>query len=423
MRVDKAPEIEKVSSMYDLVHLMKTILFEICKNHFENQALDKDSYVSEAIVCGLEKITTGEPIVYRIMHTGYCEQIPIASEVPYYAAGHAGAYAYSLMKLFYRQDIDENQMIELISYIIHQTGLADTSVGGNPQVVIIEKDKSPRELSSRDVGQTVDRVAFLSSSLNQILRGLFQEKEMYKAVESYLLEDMGGIVKNNRKFSITLKHCRVSECDLILGEEFSQYDARNDSDETKELFLVEGEPHIVSRGNVTIPEPLKQTKIPKDVNIFWDLLQGKAPEGLPTGLRIDGRDVQPIKTLNFVDRRDLAKGVFYSVEAHQKIESQQTMKVEQASKCLFDNHDYIIKKLSNYGTDVEVTVNKPKDLEVSMGWFLTAKGTRPAGTKWRIVADTGKCHSEKVEGVIVPGNGFVVMWWPKRKRRLSGAPH
>jgi len=418
--LQKQPDIDKVSSVCDLVDILRDLLLKICKAHLENKAVEPDEFTFEAVVCGLDKLDSGDPVAYRILHTGWTEILPIDGDASYYVTGHARAYAYSLMKLLYGTDVDEEHMIELLSYVLYQTGLTDTSVGGSPQVVTIRPSNMPQELSSKSTGDVVRRVASLSSILNQILSGvIYKEKELYKTIGNFLLEDLGGIVKDNRKFIITLEHSGKYGPDLIVGEENSRYEAKNDSDIAKDLFVVEGESDVVSTGHVTIPEPLKEAGIPKDPKILWNLVKKESAEGTTTGLRVDGRDIMPSAKIDFTNSKNHSQGISYKIEAHYAVLPQQVVTVEQASRCLFTNHDYIVKKFAGYGTNVEVVVNKPKDLMVSLRWFVTAKGKRPGSVVVEKPESDEKHYSEKVKGAFVPGNGFIVMWWPRHKKKSS----
>jgi 20S proteasome alpha/beta subunit len=419
-KLEKQTAFREASNIYDIVDVMKTAIFETCRTHLQNEAFKREDFYFEVVVCGLENLVSGDPVLYMIIDTGYSEPIPQDCDTPYYVTGHGRHYASTLMNLFYRNDIDNEQMIELASYVLRQTGLVDTSVGGKPQIVVVEPERLPRLLQPDAIEKIVNRVDALSSTLNQILGGLFQEKELYKVVDNYLLADLGGIVKDNRKFEITLKPYKKSGCDLILGEELSEYDARNDSETVMELFVAEGQIDTVSTGEVTIPEPLKELEIPEDPKEFWDLLEAEPPAGLSTGLKIDNRDVKPVKTVNFKDPENRAKGVSYRIEAHETIGPHETRKVKQASKKLFDVHDYILKKLSSYGNNVEVIVHKPKNLEVHLVWFVTARGKRSGGVTLHPPIDKEDYYSRKLEGIVIPGNGFAVMWWLRHHQDRKG---
>lgn len=57
---------------------------------------------------------------------------------------------------------------------------------------------------------------------------------------------------------------------------------------------------------------------------------------------------------------------------------------------------------------VEVNLKKPKDLEVYLAWFLAT------GVRLSPPSISSTSYRQKVTGVILPDNGFIVMWWPKK---------
>jgi 20S proteasome alpha/beta subunit len=414
-KLEKDPAFRQVTDLGSAVDLMKVIVNQVCKTQLQNESFVKELFYFEIIVAGLENLIAGNPAMYYITQTGYSDPIPQECEVPYYSTGHGRHYASSLMKLFYRPDIGKDQMTELISYVLHQTALIDTAVGGKPQIVIVEPETLPILLQHDEINDIVNRVAGLSSTINQILRGLFQEKELYKVIDNYVLTDLGGIVKDNRKFEIWLKPEKKFECDLVLAEELTEYDARNDSEIKTDLFSLEGEIGRVTTGDVTIPEPLKSRGIPEDPTEIWDLLRKEPPTGVPTGLRIDNRDVNPVVKVDFKNREDHAKGVSYTVDANETIGPFETRKAVQSTKILLDVHDYILKKFGSYGKNVEVIVHKPENLQVHLVWFVTAVGKRQGGVTLNPPKIKDDCYSRKCDGVTIPGNGFAVMWWPKHR--------
>lgn len=109
---------------------------------------------------------------------------------------------------------------------------------------------------------------------------------------------------------------------------------------------------------------------------------------------------------------DHSKGVTYKLFHEHMLKTGESNEVAWESKCLYDLQDYIVYSFNNFGENVGLNVFKPEDIDVYVAWFLTAKGKGPGGIiQHKHTASTS--HTEEIEGVIVPGNGFILIWWPK----------
>jgi len=400
------------STINDVIDRMETIIPKVCNSKFATE-IEKGKFFLLTIVCGLKNLGKGKPMMFKITHTGYCEPISDDSNVPYFVVGTGYDHANSLMTRFYRPDLNQSQILELLSYIIHQAGLFVTSVGGRPQIAIIEPNKLPRMLPAEEIEKIMSRVATLSASVNRMLQGLFQEDGMYRTFENYLLRDLGQIVKNDRCFEIWLQHENVENHDLVTGSELSQFKARNDTGTVKELFMIEGEANVVSKGVVTIPEPLRERKSLLEPTLFWDLWRSSESDRLLTGLRIDGQDITPAEKVEYRNPEDHSEGVSYTIQSQATVNPHQTRLVEQATKTLFNTSDYILKKFAAYGTNMKVIVHKPEDIDVELNWIVTAFGTKLGGAKLTDRKANPTYIRESLEGVVIPGNGFVLTWAPK----------
>jgi len=116
----------------------------------------------------------------------------------------------------------------------------------------------------------------------------------------------------------------------------------------------------------------------------------------------------------WIDSRDHSKRVSYELRSNEKIETGQTKRTSLATRCIYDIRDYIVRRFEGYGNSVEVIINKPIDLDLHLIWFLSAPGHRmPKPTMFNPITNATS-YTQKVEGPIFPGNGFVVIWWPRQ---------
>jgi hypothetical protein len=404
-KLETHPGLNNAGTIHDVLEIMKDISAEICSPYIVRGTFSRDERIFEALLCGLDDLQFGKPLLFRLDWTGYSEPISEFSDVPYFAIGHAAQYVDSLMKLFYSKDLERAKIIEVASYVIMQTSLMDSSVGGNPHIVFVEPNKLPQLMGEKEVEEVVEAVTKLGSTLYKIQRGLFEKEEMYQMFKKYFLEGLGGIVQDKRRILIQLDHYRDLGPPLILGKTESEYQARNESSETKELFDLEGEPNVVCKGRVMIPTS-KKYQIPDDPTGIWDL--STAIRGQGGGVSVNGKERQPEKLVEWVDPQDHSNGVSYKVLLQEKIGPNETKRVSTTSKTVFQIHDYILRKFNGFGKDIEVTVRKPKDMDIYVAWFLTP------GAKIAIAHRSPTSLSQKVNGIIFPGNGFVVTWHPKR---------
>ena len=160
---------------------------------------------------------------------------------------------------------------------------------------------------------------------------------------------------------------------------------------------------------------MKIAGIPGDTALLWDLAKDSEHD---TGVCIDERWVNAEVKRTWEDFRYHSKGVSYKIKYKDTIIPNQSKHVLLKNKCIFDTYDYMVRKFSSYGKDAEVIVNKPENIEIFVSWLLTARGKKPE-TVIRPAETSPTSYVQRVEGFLVPGNGFIVMWWPKRRNRKA----
>ncbi|NIO37722.1 hypothetical protein GTO27_08465, partial [Candidatus Bathyarchaeota archaeon] len=223
---------------------------------------------------------------------------------------------------------------------------------------------------------------------------------------------LSGISRNSRVYKIELSYDRSLDQRLVLGKSLLSYTAINESAKTSPLFSVEGESGLIIKGTATIPQLLRSSQIPDDPATFWNL---NSEEG--TGLSIDNEDVTPSNQpcVEWKDEQDHSKGVRFRITYHDTILPGRAKHVSLKTKCFYCVNDYVVRRIGSYARDLSVFVSKPADIEIYVAWFLTARGketeivVHPADS-------TETSYYQRVEGILVPGNGFVLMWWRRRRQ-------
>lgn len=125
------------------IEIIEESVAEIRKKYIKRGAFPEDELILEAIACGLDHLSSGQPQLYRIDQRGFGERISENSSEPYYTLGSARDYANSLLKLCYDKQMGKRRIAEVLSYVIVQCESMDTNVGGTPNLAFFERDKQP----------------------------------------------------------------------------------------------------------------------------------------------------------------------------------------------------------------------------------------------------------------------------------------
>lgn len=236
-------------------------------------------------------------------------------------------------------------------------------------------------------------------------------KELLKAVRPSRIKESErvvvptGIAKNNRMIMTTLSHYTGFGAMLICGETITSYVAYNESRASRKIFSVEGQPGLVLKGTVTIPYPLNKSLISDDPTQIWDLIT----------VRVDDNEILVEKEIEWNDPEDHSKGIFYRVTYDGEIRPFQTRHISIKTRSIYDTRDYIVRNFSSYGKNVKVIVEKPLDVEVHLAWLLARTHSKRLGVKILIPRISSTLYSQNVKGLVHPGNGFILMWWPRRQ--------
>lgn len=411
--------------LYAAVDALGDMIANIRSKYLKRHTFQEDEMIIEAIACGLSELNSGEPRLYRVDQKGYHEIISKDSSEPFCTLGSARDYADSLMRLCYDREMEKQKISEILAYVIHQCSLVDTNVGGKPDLAFSERNKIPSLIESNETealmgkaknySETVTRVLKrlfgADEAFSTFLKHLFERDESYKIFGESVIEDLVGIRRFDRKTLITLEYTNDLRIPLIEGRIESEYVARNLHHTQKDLFLIEGERGLVSKGSVTIPSDLKKSQIPIDPTRFWDVAVSNKHS---TGLQVNGQDRIPKKKVWWKDSKNHDKGVNYELFLNESIDPDETKKVFWATRCVYGKNDYIVRRFSNYGNDAEIEVRKPPNLELMVTWFLQVGGERSPNVKLQKAEVSPTCYKQKVVGSLAPGNGFVVIWWPRR---------
>ena len=154
-----------VSSLYEVKLIVEDIIQQLTRRYAER--VQSDSPIG-VLMGGLTNITSGPAQLYYIHSAGYGEL------VPFYCTGHGGPYAYTLAKfLFDSETLNVEDAARraafVISWVSH--GELDSTVGGKPQVCILENEKS----ETRDLPVEIIDKIWQSVEENQCrLADLFQ---------------------------------------------------------------------------------------------------------------------------------------------------------------------------------------------------------------------------------------------------------
>jgi hypothetical protein len=136
-------------------------------------------------------------------------------------------------------------------------------------------------------------------------------------------------------------------------------------------------------------------------------------------LQIDGKKVQPDDIRHFwVDENDKKKGSKTCVKCSRVISPKSSSVVQPTpvhisikTEALLDETDYVLRRFTSFAVGANLTVNHPENLEVEVTWW------RPEAATVSEPFRTNKVFEQSVEGVFLPGMGFMLR--TRRKRKAS----
>lgn len=239
----------------------------------------------------------------------------------------------------------------------------------------------------------------------EALKGPIQPRERYEVFARYIVDDLVLLSRNNRTYNIELTYDASFEPPLLRARLDLRYNVFNETKEEMPLFSLMGIEDLISRGKTTIPRSLRPSQIPEaptDITSY-DCLEIDDEEVHP--------ETHPLTLVEWKNEDDKSEGVRHQLAFHDTIKPGRSKTVRIVSTALLDTNDYILRRHMSFGNTTTVNVAKPENLDVDLDWFLTAKGKEPEAHIQR-PSEGPKSYNQTVEGVFVPGNGFVVMWWP-----------
>ena len=215
--------------------------------------------------------------------------------------------------------------------------------------------------------------------------------EIYDAIERQILDKIGGIVQKNRVYTIDLDLSRKYGENLVRAKITASSVFINSSSESKSLFKSD----TVSQGIVS---PV-MSRIPKDMEEVFSFKE----------LRIDDRKVNPEVTVDQVDSADPTKGVKYVARYRHQIAPAEETYVSYATESILNSKDYILRRFTNFTSGgVEIIVNHPPSIGVSVIWFARELILQRS-------MESATTFLQRGDGVLFPGDGFVVFLSPRRE--------
>lgn len=414
--------ITKAKKLHSAVETMEDVISGIRQEYLDKKAYDSDEQLLEVLVCGLDGLKRGKPELYKLSQRGRSELVDRESE-QYYLTGHGCDIAESLLRLFYSPNASKSEIVDIIAYVVLETGKVDSTVGGDPYLVVVEPDRKPELLTNEEIRRISEKVDLTRNAVRVFFSKLFTRSQAftetvaklmsddmsYSVFEEQFVKELGGVTRSNHEVNLSLTPSLIPETALYQGIVTSKYEAHNKSNVDRALFCLENVDDVVYKGRATLPPSLaKPPKKPSDV---WDLV---TQEGKPSNyIMIDGQAKQCKKTVSWASKRDHSKGVRYKISLHDTIRPDKTKLVSWSYKCLYHSIDFLIRRFGSYGNQATVTVHKPENLDVYLSWFLFPRKKPPYGVKILDATSSPTEYNQTAEGVINPGSGFVIIWQPR----------
>lgn len=124
-----------VDTLYEMKVIAEDIIFELTERYKERIMAESPIGV---LMAGKEKLISGKALLYYIHGVGYGEA------VEFLCTGHGGPYATSIAKFLLSKEIDVVENAKRVAFVISWVAEdVDTTVGGDPEVIIIRDSEEP----------------------------------------------------------------------------------------------------------------------------------------------------------------------------------------------------------------------------------------------------------------------------------------
>lgn len=157
----------------DTLYEMKVIVEDIIavlSERYEKRIREESSI--GALMGGLEGITDGKAKLYYIHGVGYGEA------TNFLCTGHGGTYATSIAKFLCSPNLSLKENAHIVAYVISWVSEdVDTTVGGPPQIVMIENNK--KEIKYLD-NNSITKIMRYAQDTKKNLKTILKLEDIFK---------------------------------------------------------------------------------------------------------------------------------------------------------------------------------------------------------------------------------------------------
>lgn len=165
-----------LDTLYEMKVIVEDIIAVLSERY--EKRIGQESSIG-ALMGGLENITTGKAKLYYIPGVGYGEA------TNFLCTCHGGTYATSIAKFLCRPDLSIKENAHMLAYVISWVSEdVDTTVGGTPQIAMIEDTKG-------DIGYLDNK------SIEKMMRYAQDTKKDLKNI--FKLEDISRDERNKKQ--------------------------------------------------------------------------------------------------------------------------------------------------------------------------------------------------------------------------------
>lgn len=141
-------KIANVKNFSEMVIKLEDVMAKLYRRYSKRLGMEGFSFPFQALLIGLNEITSGQPRMRLFEGNGVSEEVD-----DFQLIGSGAPYALPFVKIIYDEKFSINQLSRIgyyaISTIINLE--LDTGVGGEPDVIILQKDSVPRFLDEKDL--------------------------------------------------------------------------------------------------------------------------------------------------------------------------------------------------------------------------------------------------------------------------------
>ena len=148
-------ERSRVRNLVEVIMAVEDTMKDLNERYSQRlRGIEEEKGGIDALVAGLEQLTSGDAKLYHILQNGFAEEVKTI-----YLSGHGTPHALPFVKLLYHPEILTNEMANLAWYtiVMVENLEIDQTVGGIPDVVILKNGEGIKQLTQQEIDEKKEK--------------------------------------------------------------------------------------------------------------------------------------------------------------------------------------------------------------------------------------------------------------------------